>query len=139
METMTTKTGHARIRQVQIGTRQQMILKCIWKLGGESTIPAITECMQENYNSTLSGQAMNTMLILMTEKGLVERGTRKSHAYQYRALINEQDYRDAEVAQSYRFTFDGSASEMVRSLLKTEIPPEELKKMRAVLRGAKKD
>ena len=139
MEMMTTKAGRSRIKQVQIGTRQQMIMKCLWKLGGEATIPAISDCMMENYGSSLSGQAMNTMLILMAEKGLVERLNRKCHAFLYRSLINEQDYRDAEIAQSRDFTFDGSAADLVESLMKTEISKDELKKMRAVLRAYGKE
>ena len=126
-----------RIEQVDLGIRQKMIMKCLWRLGGEATIPAISAKMKEDYDSVLTGQAMNTMLLLMMEKGIVERGQRISHAYLYRATITEQEYRDKEAARMCSFTFDGSASEVVASLLKTDIGKEEMKKIRALLRASK--
>ena len=126
-----------RIEQVDLGIRQKMIMKSLWKLGGEATIPAISARMQEDYGSSLTGQAMNTMLLLMMDKGIVRRGERKSHAFMYYATITEEEYRDKEVARMCSFTFDGSASDVVASLLKTDVSKEELKKIRALLRNAK--
>ena len=136
---MAGKAKQPRIQQEHLGIRQQMIMKSLWKLGGEATIPAISARMQEDYGSSLTGQAMNTMLLLMTDKGIVERGDRKSHAFLYRATITEQEYRDRDVARSCSFTFDGSASELLASLLKTGVDEKELKKIRALIRNYGKE
>ena len=136
---MAGRTKQPRIQQEHLGIRQQMIMKSLWKLGGEATIPAISERMKEDYGSSLTGQAMNTMLLLMTDKGTVERGPRKSHAFLYRATITEQEYRDREIARSCSFTFDGSASELFSSLLKTGLDEKEIKKIRALIRNYGKE
>jgi BlaI family penicillinase repressor len=111
--------------------RELEILKVLWGLG-PSTVREVHE-----YAFRAQGVAQNTvqtLLRLMALKGLV------SFEADGRSFVYTARYsRDESAARFLDSVFDGAASEMVMSLLRSErIPPAELEAMRAMIDQARK-
>jgi len=113
--------------------RELEILKVLWELG-PSTVRQVYE-----HRFREQGMAQNTvqtMLRLMAEpkKGLV------TFAQQGRMFVYSAAYsRDQSAAHFLDNVFDGAASEMVLSLLRSErISADELEQMRGMIEAARR-
>lgn len=81
----------------------------------------------------LAYNTVQTLLRIMEEKGLA------IHHVEGRTFIYTPRYsRDESAIRFLDRVFDGAASEMVQSLLRTErIPPDELERLQSMIRDAK--
>ena len=117
----------------EIGTRQQMILQCIWDAGGETTVPDIINRLEARYQTHLTGQAVNTFMILLEQKGLVRKEGKVGRSYLYRTLISEKEFRKRELVRVRELTFGNSSSALVAAMLETDISDEEMEKIRRMI------
>jgi BlaI family transcriptional regulator, penicillinase repressor len=112
--------------------RELEILKVLWDLG-PSTVRQVYE-----YRFLAQGVAQNTvqtlLRIMAEQKGLVT-----FHQDGRRFVYTPAYSRDQVAAQFLDNVFDGIASEMVMSLLRSErVSPAELEQMRALIEAARK-
>lgn len=127
-----------RIDKEEIGHRQQLVLKCVWSLGGKATVPQIVDLMEEKYGTRLTGQGMNTSVMLLVQKGLLKKGRKIHQAFIYEATISEEAFRIRELERIQKLTFDGSSKAMMASFLNTKLAKEELEEIREMLEEKEK-
>jgi BlaI family penicillinase repressor len=111
-------------------TRELEILKVLWE-DGPSSVRAVHRRLGENED--LAYNTVQTLLRIMEEKNLV------SHHVEGRTFIYTPQYsRDENTARFVDRVFDGAASQMVLSLLRSErISRDELDKMHAMIATAR--
>ena len=111
--------------------RELEILKVLWDLG-PSTVRQVYE--HRFRDQGVAQNTVQTLLRLAEKKGLVTFEP-QGRTFVYRAAYS----RDQSAAQFVDNVFDGAASEMVLSLLRSErISPAELEQMRAMIDAARK-
>ncbi len=112
--------------------RELEILKVLWELG-PSTVRQVYE--HRFHEKGIAQNTVQTLLRLMSdpEKGLV------TFEQQGRTFVYSAAYsRDQSAAHFLDKVFDGAASEMVMSLLRSErITPAELEQMRTMIDAAR--
>lgn len=115
--------------------REMAILKLLWEHGPISVRDAHRLLLQdERIGKELAYNTVQTMLRIMEEKGLV------AHRVEGRTFIYSANYSRDESARTFLDrVFDGAASQLVLSLLRTEqIPGEELDRMQALIADARR-
>lgn len=124
---------------LELGQRQQMILQSLWENGGEATILQIVDRIEEKCGIRLSCAAINTMILILVDKGLVERTRRISHAYVFRAIIEEEEFRVRELRRIKKLTYGNSTKALITSMLEAGITEAERKEAIRLLRNWKKE
>lgn len=111
-------------------TRELEILKVLWE-DGPSSVRAVHRRLGQNED--LAYNTIQTLLRIMEEKNLV------SHHVEGRTFIYTPQYsRDENTARFVDRVFDGAASQLVLSLLRSErISHEELDKMHLMIASAR--
>jgi predicted transcriptional regulator len=111
-------------------TRELEILKVLWE-DGPSSVRAVHRRLSANED--LAYNTVQTLLRIMEEKNLV------SHQVEGRTFIYTPQYsRDENTARFVDRVFDGAASQLVLSLLRSErISRAELDKMHAMIASAR--
>ncbi len=119
-----------RVVREQPTGRELDILKVLWEHGPCS----VREVHRHLSEDDLAYNTVQTMLRIMEKKGLV------AYRVDGRAFIYTARYsRDDSASGFLDRVFDGAASQMVLSLLRAErIPPEELERMQAMIREARR-
>ena len=112
--------------------RELEILKILWE-EGPSSVRAVHRRLTER-NPDLAYNTTQTFLRIMEDKELV------SHAVEGRTFIYTPRYsRDENTVRFLDRVFDGAASQLVSSLLRSErLSREELDKMHAMIAAARK-
>ena len=111
--------------------RELEILKVLWELG-PCTVRAVHRHRFQDQD--VAYNTVQTMLRLMATKGLVSFEP-VGRTFVYSAAFS----RDESAARFLDNVFDGAASEMVMSLLRSErISPAELDQMRAMIDDARR-
>ena len=112
--------------------RELEILKILWE-EGPSSVRAVHRRLTER-NPDLAYNTTQTFLRIMEEKELV------SHAVEGRTFIYTPRYsRDENTVRFLDRVFDGAASQLVSSLLRSErVSRDELDKMHAMIAAARK-
>jgi BlaI family penicillinase repressor len=113
--------------------RELEILKILWE-DGPSSVRAVYDRLAAAQEEDLHYNTVQTLLRLMEIKGLV------SHHVEKRTFIYTACYsRDDSAAGYLDRVFDGSADELVQSLLRAErIAPEELERLHALIAEARR-
>jgi predicted transcriptional regulator len=113
--------------------RELEILKILWE-DGPSSVRAVYDRLAAAQEEDLHYNTVQTLLRLMEIKGLV------SHHVDKRTFIYTACYsRDDSAAGYLDRVFDGSADELVQSLLRAErIAPEELERLHALIAEARR-
>ena len=113
-------------------TRELEILKILWE-EGPSSVRAVHRRLTER-NPDLAYNTIQTFLRIMEDKELV------SHAVEGRTFIYTPRYsRDENTVRFLDRVFDGAASQLVSSLLRSErLSRDELDKMHAMIAAARK-
>ena len=115
--------------------RELEILKVLWELG-DSSVRVVYRQMLANQpdGKDLAYNTVQTLLRLMEDKGLV------SHKVEGRAFVYEAGYsREQSAARFLDRVFDGAASELVLSLIRSErVPTQELDRMQQLILEARK-
>ena len=112
--------------------RELEILKILWE-EGPGSVRAVHRRLTER-NPDLAYNTTQTFLRIMEDKELV------SHAVEGRTFIYTPRYsRDENTVRFLDRVFDGAASQLVSSLLRSErLSREELDKMHAMIAAARK-
>ena len=112
--------------------RELEILKILWE-EGPSSVRAVHRRLTER-NPDLAYNTTQTFLRIMEDKELV------SHAVEGRTFIYTPRYsRDENTVRFLDRVFDGAASQLVSSLLRSErLSRQELDKMHAMIAAARK-
>jgi predicted transcriptional regulator len=112
--------------------RELEILKILWE-EGPGSVRAVHRRLTER-NPELAYNTTQTFLRIMEEKQLV------SHAVEGRTFIYTPRYsRDENTVRFLDRVFDGAASQLVSSLLRSErLSRDELDKMHAMIAAARK-
>jgi predicted transcriptional regulator len=112
--------------------RELEILKILWE-EGPSSVRAVHRRLTER-NPELAYNTTQTFLRIMEDKELV------SHTVEGRTFIYTPRYsRDENTVRFLDRVFDGAASQLVSSLLRSErLSREELDKMHAMIAAARK-
>jgi BlaI family transcriptional regulator, penicillinase repressor len=107
--------------------RELEILKVLWE-EGPASVRAVHRCLQEQ-EPDLAYNTIQTMLRIMEGKGLV------GHDLDGRTFIYTARYtRDESTVRFLDRVFDGAASELVQSLLRSErVSAEELDHIHALI------
>jgi predicted transcriptional regulator len=110
--------------------RELEILKVLWAQG-PCSVKDVHRALNE---PDLASNTVQTLLRLMEVKGLV------AHHVAGRTFIYTPRYsRDESAVRFLDRVFDGAASQMVQSLLRSErIPPDELDRMQAMIDEARR-
>ncbi len=112
--------------------RELEILKVLWELG-PSTVRTVHEYAFEPQG--IAYNTVQTMLRLMAEKKDLVSARLAGRTFVYTPLLS----RDGHATQFLDNVFDGAATEMVQSLIRSErISPEELEQMQATIDQARK-
>jgi predicted transcriptional regulator len=107
------------------------ILKVLWERG-PSSVRAVHKLLDPA--ADLAYNTVQTLLRIMETKGLVRHGL-EGRTFIYTACFS----RDESAAHFLDRVFDGAASQMVMSLLRSErVTPAELERMHAMIAAARR-
>jgi predicted transcriptional regulator len=116
--------------------RELEILKVLWE-HGDSSVRTVYRQMLANQpdGKDLAYNTVQTLLRLMEDKGLV------THRVDGRAFVYAAGYsREQSATRFLDRVFDGAASQLVLSLIRSErIPPDELEKMQQLILEARRN
>jgi predicted transcriptional regulator len=115
--------------------RELEILKVLWEQGPSSVRVVYKHMLAaQPEGKDLAYNTVQTLLRLMEEKGLV------SHRVNGRAFVYEAAYsREQSATRFLDRVFDGAASELVLSLLRSErVPADELDRLHQLISEARK-
>ncbi len=73
----------------RLGTRQQLIMQCIWDLGGEAIKQDIIERLASVYGITMTRQAINVSTQVLIEKGYLAVTDKVANAYVFTAYSGQ--------------------------------------------------
>ncbi|HEY7315795.1 MAG TPA: BlaI/MecI/CopY family transcriptional regulator [Gemmataceae bacterium] len=112
--------------------RELEILKVLWRQGSGSVRDVYRQLLADDPG--LAYNTVQTMLRVMEGKGLV-RHEASGRTFIYTARFT----RDESTRRFLERVFDGAASQLVSSLLRSErVSPEELKRMQALIAEARR-
>lgn len=117
----------------EIGERQQMIMQCVWDAGDRVTIQDIIDRMEIKCGVRFSKSSINTLVLMLVNRGFLIQDQKIHQAYTFRALISEDEFRLREIKRFGKFTFAGSPSILLETLMKTDVSDEEYQKMKEIL------
>lgn len=115
--------------------REMAILKLLWEHGPISVRDVHRRLLlDERIGKELAYNTVQTMLRIMEDKGLV------THNVEGRTFIYSADYSRDESARTFLDrVFDGAASQLVSSLLRSEqIPADELHRIQELIADARR-
>ena len=113
--------------------RQQQILHCIWALGGEATIPQLSSKLEELYDVKLSCQGLNTMMLLLVDKGLVCKNGKIHQAFRYKTTLTREEFLTQEIARIRDLTFQGDSIALVSAFLQTHPSETDMTQIRGMV------
>lgn len=124
---------HGKMNKEVLGERQQMIMQCVWETDGNVTIQEITERMERKCGIAFSKASINTLVLMLVERGYLTQGPKIHQAFTFRALISEAEYQRKEIKRVGDAIFGGSPSNMLVALIDNKVSKEELAKMREII------
>ena len=116
-----------------LGYRQQYIMQCVWEAGSTVTIPMLIDMLEVKCGQRFSKGSVNAIVLKLVDKGYLEQVGKIRQAYQFRALISEEEFELQEIERTKDFTFKGKPSKLLSALVKTDISKDELRKMKEIL------
>ena len=125
-------------KSMEVGTRQQMIMNCIWTRGGQATTRDIMDDLEQLYGDTLSNQGTNTIMDLLLKKGLVRRAGKAGKFHIYEAAVTEEEFQKREMRRFVGLTFHNSAYNLTTALIDSELSEEEIEALRKKIEERRK-
>ena len=111
----------------RLGDKQQLIMQCIWDMGGEGIKQDIIDMLATKYGIHMTRQAINISTQALIEKGYLAVTNKVANAYVFTALISQEEFQMAEIKRVKKMTFGGSARMMVQALFEEgDITQEEV-------------
>ena len=102
---------------VELTATEQVIMKCLWDLGGSASVADLLNCLEERYNKRYARTTISVFMSYLRDKGYVSY-EKRSHAYIYKPLVSEEAYRSERLMNYQKTGFDGSAVNMLKTMLK---------------------
>lgn len=119
----------ARKQAEQLGHKQQMIMQCVWDLGGTATTQEIIDRLDQKYRISLTRQAMNSSTQVLIDKGYLMVKEKIGNAYVFCAQISQESFRAQELKRFKDLTFGGSTKMMFAALIQENISQDELQEI----------
>lgn len=121
-----------KIKRSELSECELTTMKCIWDAGEPITCAQIREVLREKYALDYKDTTVYTLLKSLQEKEFVE-SERKGLTY-YKAIRDEEAYREEILKKTESFWFDGSSARMVAALLQTkDLSGEEREEIRRMI------
>lgn len=125
---------YGKLNKEVLGERQQMIMQCIWDAGESVTIQEITTRMKEKFGIEFSKASINTLVLMLVDRGYLTQGKKIHQAFTFKAVISKQEYRAKEIKRINESVFDGSQSALLASMLQCkDIEKAEIAKMKSLI------
>ncbi len=123
-------------KTAKLGDLQLAIMHVLWQRG-EATVAEVREAIQ-GYRP-LAYTTVATMLSKMEAKGYVRRSSR-GRTNRYKPAIEQATVQRSMVRSLARSLFQGDVTQMVAHLLDgTTVSPEELKRLKLLIRAKEKE
>ena len=119
--------------QKQLGHKQQLIMQCIWDMGGEAVKQELIDRLKMKYGISMTRQAMNVSVQVLIEKGYLEVADRVGNAYVFKALIDREEFQVNELKKFMKFTFGNSGKLLFSAFMKSDITREELNEIKEMI------
>lgn len=84
---------------------EKITMKCVWDLGNGARLAHILSVANSRYHRKWKAQTASTFLGKLVSKGYLEQ-YREGRYYCYRILVDKEEYRCKELAESVRFWED---------------------------------
>lgn len=135
MENENDKKGgtEKREKSQQLGYKQQLIMHCIWDMGGEAVNQELIDRIKKNYGISMTRQAMNVSIQVLIEKGYLKVTDRIGNAYVFKALIDREEFQVDELKRFMKLTFGNSGKMMFSAFMKSDVTPEELNEIKNMI------
>jgi predicted transcriptional regulator len=131
------KGGHeismGRIDKEEIGYRQQMIMQCFWDAGAPLTIQDIVDRLEVKCGRRFSKPSINTLVLMLVDRGFLIQDGRIRQAYTFRALVSEEEFQLRELRRFKSFTFHDSVCDILDKLITLGVSEEDLQSMKGKL------
>ena len=118
----------------RLGDKQQLIMQCIWDMGGEGIKQDIIDMLAAKYDIHMTRQTINISTQALIEKGYLAVTDKVANAYVFTALISQEEFQLAEIKRMKKVTFGGSVRMMMHALVEDEdLTQEELDSIKEML------
>lgn len=117
----------------QLGYKQQLIMQCIWDMGGEAVNQDLIERVKRKYGLSMTRQAMNVSIQVLIEKGYLTVAGKAGNAYVLKALIDRETFQISEMKRFMKLTFGDSAKLMFSAFMKSDVTREELNEIKEMI------
>lgn len=109
-------------------------MKCVWDAGEPVTCQQIMERLQQEYGLEYKDTTVYTFLKNLKNKGFV--CSYRSGLTYYKAIRDEEEYRNEQLSKTEKFWFDGSTAKMMSALLQVKkMSSEERKELKRLIDG----
>ena len=113
-------------------------MKCLWDLGGNASVADLLESLEQKYNKKYARTTISVFMSYLRSKGYVTY-EKKSHAYVYKPLVSEEEYRSERLLRYRESGFDGSAADMIRTIMdNSELTAEDCRTLIGLLEEKEK-
>lgn len=112
------------------------IMKILWSAGCELTISGIRKALEKS--SSWESSTIKTLLRRLCDKGVV--AANKKEVFYYKPLVTENQYNEYSTQALIDRLYDGSAKNLVASLLGSKkLDDSDIKELRNLFRVGNKD
>ena len=132
-DAVTTNEAICAIEKSQLGFKQQLIMQCLWDMGGEAVKQELMDLLKKKYGIAMTRQAMNVSTQVLIEKGYIKVTDRIGNAYVFKALIDREEFQINELKRFKKLTFGDSVKQMLSAFMKSDVTQEELDEIRALI------
>lgn len=109
------------------------VMKIVWESDHDITLQEVLSLCAIKYQKIWKRTTVATFLAHIIEKG-VATSYRKGRYFYYKPVINENEYKKLETGNLINFWYDGSASNLVVSLLEQEfLTKDDLKSIQKII------
>ena len=117
---------------------EESIMNCIWSLEQDASVADLLTCMKEKYGKEYARTTICVFMSYLREKGFVAY-RKRSHAYVYHPVISREEYQKDRVTDLLSRCFNGSITELVKTVIEVGKPDEEQQEtIIALLKSGKK-
>ena len=121
-----------KIKRAELSECELTVMKCIWDEKEPVSCFQIIDQLKEKYDLEYKDTTVYTFLKALKEKGFID--SKRTGITYYWPIKQEEDYREEILKRTEKFWFDGSASQMVATLLRAkDISDEEREKIKRVI------
>lgn len=121
-----------KIKRAELSECELTVMKCIWDGKEPVSCAQIIDQLKEKYGLDYKDTTVYTFLKALKEKGFVD--SKRTGVTYYWPVKREEEYRKEVLKRTEKFWFDGSASQMIATLLQAkDISSEERERIKRVI------